>query len=878
MKSQEIRARFLGAFQQRGHRVVPSSSLIPQNDPTLFFTNAGMVQFKDVFTGLDVRDYRRATTVQKCLRVSGKHNDLENVGRTPRHHTFFEMLGNFSFGDYFKAEAIPWAWELLTGDLGIDPSRLWITVYEEDDEALELWAQIPGVSRARIQKLGAKDNFWAMGDTGPCGPCSEIHYDHGPEHGPAGGPASESPRYVEIWNLVFMQFERSADGTLTPLPRPSIDTGAGLERVAAVLQGKYSNYDTDCFTPVIEAAARMAGLRYGAGGEGDVALRVIADHARASAFLVADGVMPSNEERGYVLRRIMRRAIRFGVKIGLKRPFLWEAARAVIDHMGPHYPELQERQQFVTEVIRGEEERFSETLERGLGLLERELAQIDATEGRRELSGEVAFKLQDTYGFPIDLTRLIAAERDVGVDEDAYRTHLEMQKAASRAGWKGSGEQRVSDLFHALHNEGFRSVFTGYQHEEDDGTIIALVRDGERVDALNAGEQGLLVTDRSPMYAESGGQVGDLGTVTGRAGSASVQDTTRPVEGLIVHHVELRSGSLQLGERVRLTVDRTRRDRTRLNHTATHLLHAALREVLGDHVVQKGSLVTPERLRFDFAHHKPMSPEEMERVEDLVYAEILRNAAVDTEECAIDDARKKGAMALFGEKYGDRVRVVSVPGFSIELCGGTHARRTGDIGLFRLLSEGGVAAGVRRVEAITGLGALAWLRARDAAAREAASQLRATPEQLPEALQKVLDERKRLSGELEALKRQVAAAAAANLIDRARSINGIKVLAAELDGDTATLRDEADRLRDQLGSAVVVLGARDPDGVRLVATASKDLAGKKVHAGKLVQQVAQAVGGGGGGRPDMAQAGGKNPDALPGALEAVYSLVEAATA
>ena len=878
MNARQIRSRFLHYFQDRGHRIVSSSSLIPQNDPTLFFTNAGMVQFKDAFLGQEARDYTRATTVQKCLRVSGKHNDLENVGRTPRHHTLFEMLGNFSFGDYFKSEAIPYAWELLTGDLKLDPERLWITVFEEDDEALELWARIPGVRRERIQRLGAKDNFWAMGDTGPCGPCSEIHYDHGPSFGPSGGPASESSRYVEIWNLVFMQFDRSADGTLTPLPRPSIDTGMGLERIAAAVQGVYSNYDTDCFGPILQQAAKNAGVTYGQGGETDVALRVIADHARATAFLVADGVMPSNEERGYVLRRIMRRAIRFGVKIGLKRPFLWEAARSVIDHMGDAYPELGERQTFVLEVIRGEEERFAETLERGLSLLDRELAALERPNTPRVLSGEIAFKLQDTYGFPVDLTRLIAAEREVGVDDASYHQHLEAQRAASRENWKGSGEQAVGEAFHAIQREGFRTEFTGYTDNEGQSYVIALVRDGARVDALAQGQRGLLLTSRTPFYAESGGQVGDTGYLRGANGRATVENATRPVDGLVSHAITVIDGLIRVGDRVDLAVDHERRDRTRLNHTATHLLHAALRSVLGDHVVQKGSLVTPDRLRFDFAHHKPITADELLKIEDMVYGQILQNTAVTTEECAIDEARQKGAMALFGEKYGDRVRVISVPGFSVELCGGTHARRTGDIGLFRIVSEGGVAAGIRRIEAVTGPGALALVRARDAAASAAAALLRTLPDSLPEALQKVLDDRRRLSHELDALKRQIAAAQAGDLKDQARLIHGIHVLAAELSGDAATLRDEADRLRDSLGTAVIVLGARDAEGVRLVATASKDIAGKKVHAGKLVQQVSALVGGGGGGRPDMAQAGGKNPDALPDALAAVYGMVEAATA
>ena len=883
MKSHEIRRRFLQYFADRSHRVVSSSGLVPANDPTLFFTNAGMVQFKDVFTGQEHRDYARAATVQKCLRVSGKHNDLENVGRTPRHHTFFEMLGNFSFGDYFKQDAIHFGWELLTGELGVDPARLWVTIYEDDDEAYDLWRKVKRLDPARIQRLGAKDNFWSMGDTGPCGPCSEIHYDHGADRGEAGGPATGSDRYVEIWNLVFMQFERSADGTMTPLPRPSIDTGMGLERISAVLQGVYSNYDTDCFGPILTATARMADVLYGAGGESDVALRVIADHARAAAFLIADGVMPSNEERGYVLRRVMRRAIRFGVKLGLRRPFLWEASDAVIGHLGEAWPELAERQQFIREVIRGEEERFSETLDRGLSLLERELDAVNesvlhAPGSPRNLPGDVAFRLYDTYGFPIDLTRLIAAEREIGVDEGGYQAAMDAQRAAGREAWKGSGETAVAEIFHAIAADGSRSEFSGYTADDDVGTVLAIVCDGRRVDAMAEGGRGLMVTDRTPFYPESGGQVGDTGWVRGPTARATVRDARRPVEGLTVHELRVDEGVLRVGDRVTLSVDADRRDRTRLNHTATHLLHAALRQVLGEHVTQKGSLVTPDRLRFDFAHHKPVSDDELLAVEDLVYGEVMTNDPVDTHEMSFDDARKAGAMALFGEKYGERVRMVQVPGFSTELCGGTHARRTGDIGLFRITSEAGVAAGVRRVEALTGPGALAWVRARDAAAREAAAALRTTPELLPESIHRVVEDRKRLEREIEGLRRDIARAQAGDLASRARQINGIAVLAAEIEADAAALRDEAERLRDQLGSAVVVLAARDESGVKLVAVVSKDLAGKRVHAGKLIGDVAAAVGGRGGGRPDMAQAGGKDADALPAALDRVYALVEAATA
>jgi len=871
LNAHEIRRRFLEFFANQGHQPVASSSLVPSNDPTLYFTNAGMVQFKDVFTGADPRSYTRAVTVQKCLRVSGKHNDLENVGRTPRHHTLFEMLGNFSFGDYFKADAISFAWRFLTVELGIPAARLWVTVFEQDEEALQLWLA-QGVPAERIQKLGAKDNFWAMGDTGPCGPCSEIHFDHGEQHGPPGGPAVESPRYVEIWNLVFMQYERSKDGSLTPLPRPSIDTGMGLERIAAVMQGVYSNYDTDCFTPIMRAVAADAGVVYGAGGEQDVAVRVIADHARAAAFLIGDGVMPSNEERGYVLRRIMRRAIRYGVKLGLKDAFLFRAAVAVTDHLGDAYPELRERRGFIAEVVRGEEERFSETREKGLALLEAALAELPAG---GVLGGAVAFRLYDTYGFPLDLTTLIAEERGLGVDEAGYIEAMKAQKAAGRAAWKGSGEASVDAVWRQVGADGLASTFVGYGHDEADAVVVALVAGGERRAGLAAGEEGQVMFDQTPFYGESGGQAGDVGVIEGEGLAAVVEDATKPTGAFVVHKVKVEQGALQVGQTVRLRIDRDRRARTRLNHTATHLLHAALRAVLGEHVTQKGSLVSADRLRFDFAHHKAMSADELKQVEDMVYAEILKNTAVGVRETSISDARAAGAMALFGEKYGDVVRVVDVPGFSVELCGGTHAGRTGDIGMFRVLSESGVAAGVRRIEALTGHGAHAWSREREELLRAVAGQLKTNVEQLPDAVERLSDERRRLDKEAAQLKVALARAKAGDLAATAREIGGVRVLAAEFFGDAKALREEADRVRDQLGSALVVLAAREEGNVQLIVTVSKDLAGKRFHAGNIVKQLAPLLGGGGGGRPDMAQAGGKNPDGVPEALAQVYVLAGA---
>jgi len=871
MKTRDIRSRFIDFFAANGHQSEASASLIPSNDPTLFFTNAGMVPFKDVFTGLEKRGYTRATTSQKCLRVSGKHNDLENVGRTPRHHTFFEMLGNFSFGDYFKREAIRLAWTFLTVELGIDKDKLWVTVFEDDDEAADLWHEVAGVDKSRIQRLGEKDNFWSMGDTGPCGPCSEIFYDHGPEHGPGGGPETESDRYIEIWNLVFMQFERAADGTMTPLPRPSIDTGMGLERIAAVMQGVYSNYDTDAFTELLREAATLAGVTMGSDEESDVALRVIADHARATGFLIADGVMPSNEERGYVLRRVMRRAIRYGVKIGLTEPFLYKVVDVLVATMGDHYSELKQRADFIREVVKGEEERFRETLDKGLSLLDQATAELDAG---AQLPGDVAFKLHDTFGFPLDLTRLIADERGYTVDGDGYAAAMEEQRAKGRAAWKGSGETAVAGVYRTVASEHGPITFTGYSNDSGEGQIVALLINGEAVNQLSSGDEGCVITDCTPFYGESGGQVGDTGTLTAGDASFTVSDTQKPVDGLIAHLGKVTGGTLRIGDTLTQSVDADRRDRIRLNHTATHLLHSALQTVLGDHVMQKGSMVNEERLRFDFSHHKAVSSEELSAIESMVYAEVLRNQAVGTEECSMDEAIAKGAMALFGEKYGDDVRVVDVPGFSTELCGGTHARRTGDIGLFRITSESSVAAGVRRIEAETGMGAAQSLKTQDAAIAQAAGLLRARPDQMAEAIQRIMDERKRLTGELEQLKREMARQQSGDLTEQARDIGGIKVLSAEVNVDAKTLRGEADRLRDTLGSGVVVLGSREGGAVKLVVTVSKDLAGQKVHAGNLIRDIAGMVGGGGGGRPDMAQAGGKNPDALPGALEAVYGLIE----
>ena len=868
MDSTTLRRRFLEYFARHDHEIVRSSPLIPQNDPTLFFVNAGMVQFKDVFLGSDLRAYKRATTAQKCLRVSGKHNDLENVGHTARHHTLFEMLGNFSFGDYFKRDAVKFAWDLLTNDLGIDGDRLWITVYEDDDEALALWRDEVGVPAERIQKLGAKDNFWSMGDTGPCGPCTEIHYDHGPAiSADTRGPAGEDPRYVEIWNLVFMQYDRDKAGTLTPLPRPSIDTGSGLERVAAVTQGVYSNYDTDLFVPIIEHAARLANVRYRDDAEVATALKVIADHSRAAAFLVADGVMPSNEERGYVLRRIMRRGIRYGVKIGLKGTFLHHTVQTVIDRFADAYPELAERSTFITDVVKTEEERFASTLDRGLSLLDRECAKKPP-----RISGEVAFTLADTYGFPVDLTRLIAAERGLDVDEAGFEVLREEQRARGRAAWKGSGEEAVSALWHDLARK-HPTRFTGYDQATDRSSVVALVSEGAAVSSLPEGSEGWVLTELTPFYAESGGQVGDTGVIRWDGGEAEVLDTTKPSGDVHAHAVRVTRGSLRLHAAVELHVDGGRRDRSRLNHTATHLLHAALKRVLGEHVMQKGSLVGPDRLRFDFSHHKALTADETRRVEDLVQQEVLANHEVSTEVCDIEAAKGAGAMALFGEKYGDRVRVVSVAGFSKELCGGTHARRSGDIGFFKLTSEAGIAAGVRRIEAQTGWGAQAYVRDLEVRATSAAALLKTSPDRLGEAIQRTIDDRARLSKELEAARRQASRAATGDLAERAVTVGDVKLVAAEFVGDSKAMKEEGDRLRDVLRSAVIVLACRDESSARVLVAITKDLAGKRYDAGKIIGALAAMVGGRGGGKPDLAQAGGTDPAAVPGMLAAVPALL-----
>ncbi|HCI4231479.1 alanine--tRNA ligase [Klebsiella quasipneumoniae] len=867
----EIRQAFLDFFHSKGHQVVASSSLVPHNDPTLLFTNAGMNQFKDVFLGLDKRNYSRATTAQRCVRAGGKHNDLENVGYTARHHTFFEMLGNFSFGDYFKQDAIKYAWELLTGEnwFALPKEKLWVTVYETDDEAFDIWANEVGVPRERIIRIGdnkgapfASDNFWQMGDTGPCGPCTEIFFDHG-DHiwgGPPGSPEEDGDRYIEIWNIVFMQFNRQADGTMEPLPKPSVDTGMGLERIAAVLQHVNSNYDIDLFRDLIASVAKVTG----ATDLTNKSLRVIADHIRSCAFLIADGVIPSNENRGYVLRRIIRRAIRHGNMLGAKDTFFWKLVAPLIAVMGSAGEELKQQQAQVEQVLKTEEEQFARTLERGLALLDEELSKLKGD----TLDGETAFRLYDTYGFPVDLTADVCRERNIKVDEAGFEAAMEEQRRRARES-SGFGAD-----YNAMIRVDGASEFKGYDHLELNGKVTALFMDGKAVDSVSAGQEAVVILDQTPFYAESGGQVGDKGELKGAGFSFAVSDTQK--YGQAIGHIgKVASGSLKVGDAVQADVDEARRQRIRLNHSATHLMHAALRQVLGTHVAQKGSLVNDKALRFDFSHFEAMKPEEIRAVEDLVNAQIRRNLAIETNIMDIDAARASGAMALFGEKYDDRVRVLRMGDFSTELCGGTHAARTGDIGLFRITSESGTAAGVRRIEAVTGEGAMAMLHAQSDQLSDIAQLLKGDSHNLGEKVRAALERTRQLEKELQQLKEQAAAQESANLSSKAEEINGVKLLVSELAGvEPKMLRTMVDDLKNQLGSTVVVLATVADGKVSLIAGVSKDVT-DRVKAGELVGMVAQQVGGKGGGRPDMAQAGGTDASALPAALASVKGWVSA---
>ncbi|MFP0209926.1 alanine--tRNA ligase [Escherichia sp. WS1112] len=867
----EIRQAFLDFFHSKGHQVVASSSLVPHNDPTLLFTNAGMNQFKDVFLGLDKRNYSRATTSQRCVRAGGKHNDLENVGYTARHHTFFEMLGNFSFGDYFKHDAIQFAWELLTSEkwFALPKERLWVTVYESDDEAYEIWEKEVGIPRERIIRIGdnkgapyASDNFWQMGDTGPCGPCTEIFYDHG-DHiwgGPPGSPEEDGDRYIEIWNIVFMQFNRQADGTMEPLPKPSVDTGMGLERIAAVLQHVNSNYDIDLFRTLIQAVAKVTG----ATDLSNKSLRVIADHIRSCAFLIADGVMPSNENRGYVLRRIIRRAVRHGNMLGAKETFFYKLVGPLIDVMGSAGEDLKRQQAQVEQVLKTEEEQFARTLERGLALLDEELAKLSGD----TLDGETAFRLYDTYGFPVDLTADVCRERNIKVDEAGFEAAMEEQRRRAREA-SGFGAD-----YNAMIRVDSASEFKGYDHLELNGKVTALFVDGKAVDAINAGQEAVVVLDQTPFYAESGGQVGDKGELKGANFSFAVEYTQK--YGQAIGHIgKLAAGSLKVGDAVQADVDEARRARIRLNHSATHLMHAALRQVLGTHVSQKGSLVNDKVLRFDFSHNEAMKPEEIRAVEDLVNAQIRRNLPIETNIMDLEAAKAKGAMALFGEKYDERVRVLSMGDFSTELCGGTHASRTGDIGLFRIISESGTAAGVRRIEAVTGEGAITTVHADSDRLSEVAHLLKGDSNNLADKVRSVLERTRQLEKELQQLKEQAAAQESANLSSKAIDVNGVKLLVSELSGvEPKMLRTMVDDLKNQLGSTIIVLATVAEGKVSLIAGVSKDVT-DRVKAGELIGMVAQQVGGKGGGRPDMAQAGGTDAAALPAALASVKGWVSA---
>jgi alanyl-tRNA synthetase len=878
MSAAEVRRAFLEFFRERGHTIVPSSSLVPGNDPTLLFTNAGMVQFKDVFLGKDKRAYNRAVTSQRCVRAGGKHNDLENVGYTTRHHTFFEMLGNFSFGDYFKRDAIRFAWDFVTGTLRLDPERLYVTVYTDDDEAAALWVSEAGVRPERVTRLGEKSNFWSMGDTGPCGPCSEIFYDHGPAiaGGPPGSPDEDGDRYVEIWNLVFMQYDRASNGTLTPLPKPSVDTGAGLERLAAVMQGVHSNYDIDLFRDLIAAAAEVTG----ATDLGSPSLRVIADHIRACAFLVSDGVVPSNEGRGYVLRRIARRAIRHGYKLGQEQAFFYKLVPVVARVMGEACPELIGRVPQIERVLKAEEAQFSLTLAKGMALLESEFAaeekpngsvpltQHNASTVTRRLSGDVVFKLHDTYGFPPDLTADVARERGFQVDMPGYEQAMEAQRARARGASRFADDRRsATDI--AAHTD-----FAGYETLECDSTVVALLRDGAAVNELKAGENGDVVLARTPFYAESGGQVGDTGELTAAATRFVVGDTQKSGHAF-VHSGQLASGTLRVGDAVHASVDGARRATIRLNHSATHLLHAALRKVLGTHVTQKGSLVAPDRLRFDFSHFQAVSSDELAQIERLVNAEIRANAEAQTRVMPYDTAVAAGAMALFGEKYESEVRVLSFGNFSVELCGGTHVSRTGDIGLLRIVSESGVAAGVRRIEAVTGEAALDYLAQGEALLRDVATLVRGSREDLADKVRESLERVRAQEREIRALKDKLASGQGTDLAAGAVDVAGTKVIAARVEGaDANSLRNAVDQLKSRLGSAVIVLAAvESPTKLLLVAGVTSDRTAQ-IKAGELVGAIATQVGGKGGGRPDFAQAGGSNPAALDAALASVVQRVQ----
>ena len=875
MTGNEIRKKFLDYFEKHNHRIVRSSSLIPSDDPTLLFVNAGMVQFKRAFLGEEKRSYVRATTSQKCVRAGGKHNDLENVGYTARHHTFFEMLGNFSFGDYFKEKAIDFGWDLLTNGYGLPADELWVSIYLDDDEAHDLWHKNIGVPENRILRFGEEDNFWAMGDTGPCGPCSEIHIDRGAKYG-CGKPdckvGCDCDRFLEIWNLVFMQFDRDVSGTLTPLPKPSIDTGLGLERLISILQEVPTNYDIDLIRPIMNKVENLAETRIGASLESDVAMKVIADHSRAAAFLIGDGVLPSNDGRGYVLRRIMRRAIRYGRNIGLIRPFLHETAKVVFDIMNPAYPELSEAATFITNVIKNEEIRFSETLDNGLRLLNENLLDLKA-KGLKQVPGPLMFKLYDTYGFPVDIVRDVVRDQDMELDLEGFDQAMEAQRERSKS---IAAFTTISDAYKNLSAYGIMAEFVGYDTVSCNSKVLVLVKDGEEITEASEGQSIEVVTEVTPFYGESGGQVGDTGKIIGDHLEMEISDTIKDPTGLIIHKGKVVSGKVKKGDDVTLAVDERHRFATACNHTATHLLHFALRKILGDHVKQAGSLVAPDRFRFDFTHFSQPDPKTLDKIEALVNEKIRENLPVQSIEMASEEAFNTGATALFEEKYGDRVRVVSLADFSKELCGGTHSNRTGDIGLFKIIGESSVASGVRRIEALTGAAALDYVQKNLQLLHDTALLLKEHPEAVSQRVEKILSHQKALEKEVEQLKAKIALQSADWTEEDIKSIHGVKMLVKKVSVDKpAALRDLADRFKEKIKTGIVVLGSSDASKVMLIAVVTKDLT-DRFHAGDIIKGIAPVVGGGGGGRPDMAQAGGSKPEKLDAALEKAYEILERA--
>jgi alanyl-tRNA synthetase len=878
MTGSEIRESFLKYFEGKGHTRVASSSLIPKDDPTLLFTNAGMVQFKNCFLGIEERRYRRAVTSQKSVRAGGKHNDLENVGVTARHHTFFEMLGNFSFGDYFKKETIAWSWEYLTDVIGLPKEKLWITIYQDDDEAFRIWHEEMGVPAERIVRMGEKSNFWMMGETGPCGPCSEILYDQGEGTGcgqPTCSVECECDRHLELWNLVFTQFDRDASGKLTPLPKPNIDTGMGLERLAAVIQGVTSNYDSDLFSGIIVCIEKLSGRTYGKNGDDDISIRVIADHSRSITFLIGDGVLPSNEGRGYVLRRILRRAARHGKLLGLNRPFLHEVAQVVIDQMKEAYPELAERAAYIRKVVESEEERFIETLDTGLRILHEEVARLKK-DGLKTISGEAVFKLYDTFGFPTDLTADIVRKDGFSLDMEGFDRAMAAQREKARESWKGSGQEAILEIYHRLSIEGIATEFAGYGYDGKPvmSQVTVLLKKGQIVEEIGEGDEAEVIVAQTPFYGETGGQVGDIGVITGSDSAVfKVTDTTRPLENLIAHVGKLESGKLKKGDSVALQVfDETRRA-TEANHSGTHLLQTALKTVLGGHVKQSGSLVNAERLRFDFTHFSRIDEEELARIENEANRMIRANCAVETQVLPLAEAMKTGATAVFDERYGDAVRVVGMGDMSRELCGGTHVRRTGDIGFLKIVHESSIAAGVRRIEAVTGSGAVVYVRRLEEELRKAAGLLKTGLLETAERTEKLLRVERELEREIEALKGKLAAKDSGDLLGRVRQINGIAVLATVVEAsDVKTLRDFGDKLRDRLRSGIILLGSRADGKAMLLCLVTKDLT-QRYHAGKIIQAIAPLVGGSGGGRPDMAQAGGQKPENLEQALERLPDLL-----